>query len=101
VRSLSYTTGVAVKNVGTIKDGIQHSVDRVVDKPISHAGFVNDSMFGIEDVEPVIGAMTISSAHKIVVQSKHIILKISLENLHILTSAFATAEFAPGGKKIF
>jgi hypothetical protein len=72
----------------------------VVDETISDRCFVDDAMFGIEDVEPMIETVTIPAMYEIIMQLKNIVLHVPLKFLYVSTVTFALSELAPGGKKI-
>jgi len=61
---------------------------------------MDDPMFGVENVETVIGTVAVLLAHKIVVKQEDVILQVSFKLLNILPRPLATPELPPGGKKI-
>src|SRR3989304_6987625 len=57
--ALPHPTGVGVENKGTVKDGIQNAVYRVMDNPIPHSRLVDVSPLGVGEVESSIVSMPV------------------------------------------
>ncbi len=92
------TTGVTVVDEGTLENGLKDTDDGMVHKTVPHRRFVDHAMLWIENVKPMIRAVAITAAHKIVVKFKHMIFEVPLEFLNVPPIAFASAELAPCGE---
>ncbi|MBI4437525.1 hypothetical protein HY631_01090 [Candidatus Uhrbacteria bacterium] len=72
----------------------------MVYQSVTDGCFVDDSMFGVENVETMVRAMTIPAIKKIVVKQEDVVLQVSLELLHVLPRPLPTSKLLPGSENI-
>lgn len=68
------SAGVTVEDKRTVKEWIQHQVHGMVHESVTDCCFMNYAVLGVEDVEPVIRIMTISTFNKLAVERKDVVL---------------------------
>lgn len=72
----------------------------MMDKSISHDGFVYDSMLGIKEMKTVIVTMLVLVTNKIVVQRNDVVLQIPFKFLYVTPTALPAAKLTPGRKNV-
>ena len=84
-----------------IVDGIQYTVDSVVQESVADYRFVNVSWFRVTYVESFVLAMRVRLSGQVTVQVDNVIHQVYLEFLHVFALPFPQQEFLPGQQKIF
>lgn len=69
--------------------------------PITDAGFVNLTRFGIGYVKCMIGAMSIPFTLQIIVQLLYVIPQVIVETLNINFPCLVSQKFFPGSEQVF
>ena len=93
--SFVVTARERVGNECSLEKGIEHSIDRVVEKAIADVGFMNVSGFGIADTEGVVGAVAVCHGTKVLVKREDIVHQIPSEFLDIFLFPLAFDKLLP------
>ena len=54
MRTFADATGIGIKDERTIEERIQHAVSGVMDDAVAHRSFMDDPMFGVENMKLLI-----------------------------------------------
>lgn len=100
MRAFVVTARVRIGDPRAVEEGIEDAVDRVMEKPVAHRGFVYVARLRIGNLESVIEAMLVCSSGKILMQLNNVVHKRMLKFLHVLFLALAGKEFSPGREQI-
>ena len=60
VRALPYAARIRVCNKLLVEIGVQHSIHRMVQKPVTNRGFVDVARLGVSDFEVLVAAVAVS-----------------------------------------
>ena len=88
-------------NERRFENGIEYREDRVVQDAILYRRLVDATLFRIADGEGAIRLMLVGSRCQLPMQSKEVLLQISLKLLHVFPSLLSLAKLLPSGEEGF
>lgn len=100
MRAFTDAAGVGIEDERRLEERSESAIDRMMDDPVSHGRFVNDAMFWIKDVKPLVRAVTIYAARYLFMELKEIDLNMPREKLNVRFMPLSSTELAPSRKEV-
>jgi hypothetical protein len=100
VCTLPYAARIGVRYEGSVEERVELAVERVVQKPIVHARFVNVTGFRVGDFEGVVAAVFVDFVLQIAMEGENVVHQSVLEFLHVCFLALPSQKLLPRVEQI-
>src|SRR3989344_2893044 len=100
VRALASAAGARVCNERAVEERGELAIQRMVEKPVTHCGFVDVAGLGVGYLERFVTAVLVCPLFQVAMECEDVVHQLVLELLHVCLFALPAYELTPCGEQV-